>query len=351
MSRSVQAGGRISREDGSRAADGILDAPTFIASRHREIRFGSFCYGRLSVTDSSIAPLVIVSPVRDEAEFIRNTLDSLTNQTVRPVECLFIDDGSTDATKSIIEEYSRSYPWIRVISRNDRGFRQLGSGVIAAFEFGRSKIRNADYEFIAKLDGDMSFSPRYIELMLQKLRDDDKLAAVSGKVFRMENDEYIEESIIDEMVAGQFKLYKREAFERIGGFTQTILWDGIDIHRCRMLGYRTLSFFDPEARLIHHRLMGSSDVNVYKGRIRLGKGIWFMGYHPLYATCSGLFRMFERPYVIGGLLIIASYFWAAIKREPRFADEEFIRDLRQWQLKRLRGIFFGFWRKSKNAAG
>ena len=184
----------------------------------------------------------------------------------------------------------------------------------------------------------MSFPPRYIEIMLEALQADPKLAAVSGKVFRPEHGDLVEEFIIDEMVAGQFKLYKTEAFDQIGGFTQTILWDGIDIHRCRMHGYTTQSFHHPEARLIHHRLMGSSDANVYKGRTRLGRGIWFMGYHPLYAIASGFYRMAEKPYVIGGLIIIVSYFYAAIRREPRFDDPAFIRDLRQWQLAKLREI-------------
>ena len=85
--------------------------------------------------------------------------------------------------------------------------------------------------------------------------------------------------------------------------------------------------------------MGSSDANVYKGRVRLGRGIWFMGYHPLYAIASGIFRMHERPYVIGGLIIIASYFFAAIRREPQFDDREFIRELRRWQMGKLFGRF------------
>jgi hypothetical protein len=185
----------------------------------------------------------------------------------------------------------------------------------------------------------MSFTPRYLEIMLARLEGEPDLAAVSGKVFRPEEKGFVEEFIIDEMVAGQFKLYKREAFDAIGGFTQTILWDGIDIHRCRMKGYRTLSFHDAEARLIHHRLMGSSDANVFRGRVRLGRGIWFMGYHPLYAVSSGLFRMHERPYVIGGAIIIAAYFYAAIRGEPRFPDPEFIANLRSWQLGQLRRRF------------
>lgn len=290
------------------------------------------------MTSAPAVSLAIISPVRNESKYVRYTLDAMVAQTVQPQEWLFVDDGSTDDTKAIIESYAVQYPWIRVVSQEDRGFRQLGSGVIAAFDFGRTKLRHSNYEYIAKLDGDMSFPPKYLEVMLGKLRSDPKLAAVSGKVFRPEKGDYVEEFIIDEMVAGQFKLYKTAAFDDIGGFTQTILWDGIDIHRCRMKGYRTLSFHHADARLIHHRLMGSSDENVFKGRVRLGRGIWFMGYHPLYAVASGLFRTHERPYVFGGLIIIGSYFYAALRREPRFRDREFIRNLQDWQLEQLRKL-------------
>jgi glycosyltransferase involved in cell wall biosynthesis len=290
------------------------------------------------MTAKPVVPLAIISPVRDEAKYVRHTLDAMLAQTLQPQEWLFVDDGSSDDTRAIIQSYADQHPWIRVIGRDNRGFRQLGSGVIAAFDFGRERLSDPDYQYIAKLDGDMSFPPRYLEIMLDRLQSDPKLAAVSGKVFRPEAEGFVEEFIIDEMVAGQFKLYKRAAFDDIGGFTQTILWDGIDVHRCRMKGYRTLSFHDPAARLVHHRLMGSSDSNVFKGRVRLGRGIWFMGYHPLYAIASGLFRMHERPYVIGGLTIVVSYLYSAIRGEPQFEDKAFIGNLRRWQLQRLKSL-------------
>jgi hypothetical protein len=50
---------------------------------------------------------------------------------------------------------------------------------------------------------------------------------------------------------------------------------------------------------------------------------------------SGLFRMRERPYVIGGALIVAGYLQAALRREPRYGDPEFRRELRRWQYGRL----------------
>lgn len=282
-----------------------------------------------------VIPLVVISPVRNEAELIRLTLDAMVAQTWRPAEWILVDDGSTDETAAIIERYSAQHPWIRCVARGNRGFRQLGGGVIAAFDEGRQHISASDWQFLAKLDGDMSFGPRYLEIMVGTLLAEPELACVSGKVFRPEGDTEVEEFIIDEATAGQFKLYRREAFEAIGGFTRTILWDGIDFHRCRMLGWDTRSFLHPEAKLFHHRLMGSSDQNVYKGRLRLGRGIWFMGYHPLYALASGLFRMRERPVLIGGLIMIYGYLSAALAQQPRFDDPAFRKYLQTWQLRQL----------------
>jgi biofilm PGA synthesis N-glycosyltransferase PgaC len=291
--------------------------------------------------DPRTVALVIVSPVRDEAQYLRLTLDSIVAQTARPLEWILVDDGSRDTTPDIVREYAEKYPFIRLVPRQDRGFRKLGGGVIAAFDFGREHIRHADWRYIAKLDGDMSFGPRYIERMLEKLESDPKMAAVSGKVYREEGGRFIEESHVREQVAGQFKLYKREAFEDIGGFVQHLAWDGIDVHTAAMKGWETLSFYDRQAWLWHHRIMGSSDRDIYTGRLRWGRGNWYLGYHPVYAIAAGLNRMREKPYVIGGLLMIVGYFWAAIKRLPRYDNPEFRRYLFGWQNRRLKNALLG----------
>ncbi|MFZ6775230.1 glycosyltransferase [Undibacterium sp. Ji83W] len=294
-----------------------------------------------SASPARVVPLVIIAPVRDEADLIRLTLDSMVAQTVRPVEWIIVDDGSQDGTADIVREYAAKHPFIRLVQRPDRGFRKVGGGVVAAFKFGITQIEHQDYEYIAKLDGDMSFGPRYLECMFEQFALEPKLAAVSGKVYREEEGQKIEEIIIDEHVAGQFKLYRRTAFEEIGGFVEEVLWDGIDVHTARMKGWTTKSFLHTDAILMHHRLMGSSDKNVYRGRLRWGRGIWFMGYHPLYALASGIFRMREKPFVIGGLLIIAGYLGAAIKRAPRYDNPEFREHLHRWQLGQIKKLLSG----------
>ena len=286
------------------------------------------------------SPVVIISPCRNEERTLERTIACMRAQTRPPIEWVVVDDGSTDRTSEILARAADEIPWLRVFARADRGFRKVGGGVIDAFNDGLANVR-CDYEFIAKMDVDLAFSPTYLERMMEEFAADPKLAAASGKVFRPEGDGYVEEFIIDEMVAGQFKLYRKEAFHKIGGFVSEVMWDGIDFHRARIEGYRTASLADDELRITHLRPMGSSDRSIYRGRMRWGRGQWFMGSSFPYVVASGAFRFYEKPYVIGGILIVLGFLQAALSGERRYEDLQFRRELRRWQYARLGGLLRG----------
>tara|TARA_B100002049_G_scaffold121295_1_gene89647 strand:- start:12133 stop:13077 length:945 start_codon:yes stop_codon:yes gene_type:complete len=295
------------------------------------------------VTDSKFQgaarpSILVISPVRDEACFIDAAIDSMAAQTVRPTAWVIVNDGSTDHTAAMARTRAAELDFITVVDKPDRGHRHVGSGVIEAFNFGLSASPIADWDYIIKLDADITYGPRYIELMLAEFTREHRLAAVSGRVFRPEPGGDVEERKSADMVCGPFKFYRRAAFEAIGGFEQTLQWDGIDIHRARMTGWRTYNIANLEARIHHHRLMGSSQVSIVHGRMRWGRGIHFMGYHPAYAVASGLYRMRDWPYVVGGLLIIAGYFRAAAQGAKRYPDPEFRANLRRWQLRQLAAL-------------
>jgi glycosyltransferase involved in cell wall biosynthesis len=89
---------------------------------------------------------VVISPCRNEVEYMEQTLDSMVNQTVTPNKWIIVDDGSTDGTSEILAEYAEKYEWIEIITRKDRGHRAVGPGVIDTLYAGYSSINPDDYD-------------------------------------------------------------------------------------------------------------------------------------------------------------------------------------------------------------
>src|ERR1700692_935804 len=95
---------------------------------------------------------VIITPARDEEAHIEKTILAVSEQTIRPAQWIVVDDGSSDSTGDILDRAARMYPWITALHRCNRGFRQAGGGVIAAFNDGYARLDCTDWEFLIKLD-------------------------------------------------------------------------------------------------------------------------------------------------------------------------------------------------------
>ncbi|MBK8267397.1 MAG: glycosyltransferase family 2 protein [Planctomycetes bacterium] len=279
--------------------------------------------------------ILIISPVRDEAAYLQQTIDSMVAQTLRPVVWLIVDDGSKDETPQIAERAARAHSWIRLYRRPDRGRRKVGGGVVEAFNEGLAQFNLDEFNYVCKLDGDLEFMPVYLERLMEKFEADPRLGTASGKSFQRVNGRLIWERTGDDFSQGQTKLYRVQCFNEIGGFVSEVMWDGIDCHRCRMLGWKAHSFRDESLKFIHLRPMGSSFRSIYHGRLRWGYGQYFMGTHPLYAIAIAGYRMLERPFIIGGLLLFAGYWSSWLSRKPRYPDLKFRSFLRRWQLARV----------------
>ena len=288
------------------------------------------------MSESTSQRIVIVAPVRDEAALLPGTIASLTAQKLKPVEWLLVDDGSTDDTYAIAERASREHPWIRVVKRKNRGVRAVGPGVVEAFYFGYDQIQTRDYDYICKLDGDIELGPDYFSTLVKYFEKDPQLGSASGKHFIEEGGKLVEERSSDEMVAGMVNFYGRKCFEDIGGFVRQVHWDGIAYHKARMTGWRTRSIRNPKLDIVHKRLMGSSYHGIWHGRMRWGRGQYFMGTHPLYIVPMSVYRMAEKPFVLGGLGIVCGYFKALVEGMKRYEEPGFRESLHAWQFEKLK---------------
>src|SRR5260370_19065602 len=106
---------------------------------------------------------IIITPVRKEGRHLQQTVDSVASQTLRPQKWIIVNDGSTDNTGQLIDAAAARYPWIKTVHREDRGFRRAGGGVIEAFYDGYKIIESDPWEYLIKLDGDLSFPPDYFD--------------------------------------------------------------------------------------------------------------------------------------------------------------------------------------------
>jgi poly-beta-1,6-N-acetyl-D-glucosamine synthase len=274
---------------------------------------------------------LLISPCRDEAAYMRQTLDSVVAQSVRPSKWVIVDDGSTDATPAILAEYAARHDWIQIVSRGDRGRRLVGPGVIDAFYAGYSAINPDDYEFLCKLDLDLRIPPRYFEILMQRMRESPRMATCSGKAYIEQDGELQFERHGDDTSLGMTKFYRVSAFKECGGFVREVMWDGIDCHRCRMLGWLACSWDEPDLRFVHLRPMGSSQQSIYTGRMRHGYGQYFMGTGFLFLFASAMGRLNQKPYVLGSLAMVWGWVSAALRRKPRYEDPQFRQFLRRYQ--------------------
>ncbi|MFO1059746.1 MAG: glycosyltransferase family 2 protein [Dongiaceae bacterium] len=280
---------------------------------------------------------LLISPCRDEAPYIGRTIDSVARQTLPPAAWIVVDDGSTDGSPELLRGYAAKLPFLRIVERGDRGFRHVGAGVVETFDFGLAQVRLEDFDYVCKLDMDLEMPPGYFARVIERLEAEPRLGTFSGKPYYVDptTGQRVSEYVGDDHSAGQAKFYKVTCFREIGGFVRGLLWDAIDCHTCRMLGWRAESADEPSLRYIHLRPMGSSQVSLWHGRVRFGRSQWFMGTHPLYMLALTLYRLSWRPVVVSALAISWGYLGAWLRGTPRYDNPAFRRFLRRYQLEVL----------------
>ena len=276
--------------------------------------------------------LLVISPMRNEAEHLERVVFAMAAQT-RPADLwLIVDDCSTDATGRVLETLAQHVSFMEVLGAppslaEGTKDRLAAAAAPRAFNHGLHAVDWRSFTHIAKLDGDTELPPRYFELLLRRFEEDPGLGLAGGvRIERVGRRELLERVPTAHHVPGALKCYTLNCFEAIGGMPERLAWDTIDEVYARMRGFRTRAF--PDLVAIHHRPWGSADGRL-RGRARHGRCAYIACYPPAWAVLRAAKTAGSRPWGLSGLAYLWGYLAAAARGTARVDDPEFRRFFRR----------------------
>lgn len=103
----------------------------------------------------------VIVPVYNADKFLHYCVESVINQTYKDIELILVDDGSTDNSSELCDQYARKYDFIKV-------FHKENGGQCSARNVG---IKNATGDYISFVDNDDLIHPQYYEIMVKIIKE------------------------------------------------------------------------------------------------------------------------------------------------------------------------------------
>lgn len=281
---------------------------------------------------------VLVTAAKNEEPFIGEVLRSVCAQTLLPARWVVVDDGSTDRTPEIVEDYAKKHPWIE-LRRREPGRSRSFAGKAHAVNGAMDLLRNLEFDVLGNLDADVSFESGYMEFLLLRFADDPELGVAGTPFTEAGGYDSTRDSFEGEnFVAGPCQLFRRTCWEDIGGYQPNAAGgvDWIAVMTARMKGWKVRSF--PALRFHHHRPMGTAMKSPLAALFSYGRKDYYLGGSPVWQLFRVVFRMTKRPRVVGGLALLAGYLWAALRRTTRPVSPELMAFHRKEQMAKLGAV-------------
>ncbi|MGA3179303.1 MAG: glycosyltransferase family 2 protein [Verrucomicrobiota bacterium] len=280
---------------------------------------------------------VLITAARNEEGFIENTIRSVVAQTMKPTKWVIVSDGSMDRTDEIVKGYAARHEWIELVRMAGEREYQFAAKV-QCIQAGWEKLRGGEFDVIGNLDADITFEADYMAFLLGKLEGDPRLGVVGTRFVENSRQVYDYKFMNEEHVSGGFQVFRRGCFEEIGGYLPMRSGgeDWAAVTTARMKGWRTQSY--TERLFLHHRPMGSNGQPTWNIQFRQGERDYLTGGHPLWQVSRSAFQISRKPFLIGGLCLLAGYAWASIRRVERPVPKDLMQFHRAEQMGRLRKL-------------
>ena len=221
---------------------------------------------------------LIIIPAHNEEKNILPCLESLKNQTFQDFKCVIVNDGSTDKTQEIVENFIKSVTLSGVealsfkVLNLEKSEHQPGAKVVRTFNKGLETENLENFDVVCKFDADIIFPENYLEKINEVYEKNPNAGMVSGLVyikkgfvnfvrkplvyaqpdkkdfttsqlhdFTNQNGWIFENLSSKNHVRGPIKSYRKEVFQKMNGLRAVLGWDNIDVMLCKMHGFETVT--------------------------------------------------------------------------------------------------------------
>lgn len=126
--------------------------------------------------------ITLIIPAYNAAKYLPAAIDSIIDQTVLPDECIIVDDGSTDHTAQIVQNYASQYRFIRLLTLPPKKGEERRTAQAL-----NTALNEAHYEFIAWMDADDVCLPERLEHQLNFLQQHPDVVACGTQAVAFHN--------------------------------------------------------------------------------------------------------------------------------------------------------------------
>jgi glycosyltransferase involved in cell wall biosynthesis len=279
---------------------------------------------------------VLITPARNEAEYLPIVIDTVINQTIKPLQWIIVNDGSTDRTEEIVLKAQAENPFIKLVQEKGEAKRSFGSKA-KAFKAGFSALHEHSYNYIGNLDADVSMEYDYYSKVIENMEKHKRLGVAGGVVWDRTDNGYKRTMSSLNHAVGAVQFWRRECYEAIGGYRKVTVGgvDSIAELTARMLGWETRSF--PDLAVFHHKSVDSaSGKTAIRISYRAGMTDYHIGTNYLFALLKAVRRWKKNPVVLSTIVRIYAYNKLYLTRVPRDAAPELVKYLNSEQLRTIK---------------
>lgn len=201
---------------------------------------------------------LIIIPTHNEEKNILFTLESLQQQIFQDFFCVIVNDGSTDKTQEIVENFIATHSKFK-IQNLELSEHEPGAKVVRTFNKGLESVDLNNFDIICKFDADIIFPTDYLKKINAVYETNPKVGVVSGLVkikksifekalafdFKDEKHQWKFENLSSKNhIRGPIKSYRKECFLAMNGLRPVLGWDNIDVMLAKKNGWETFTIKD-----------------------------------------------------------------------------------------------------------